>query len=62
MFYCHCKSFKSDSQEKSTKILISWQELKNQLFLSFLSTDSFKVDKKSNVDCSRQKPFICEKN
>ena len=27
-------SFKSDGQEKSTKILISWQELKNQ-FLSF---------------------------
>ena len=26
--------FKSDGQEKSTKILISWQELKNQ-FLSF---------------------------
>ena len=25
---------KSDGQEKSTKILISWQELKNQ-FLSF---------------------------
>ena len=27
-------TFKSDGQEKSTKILISWQELKNQ-FLSF---------------------------
>ena len=27
-------SFKSDGQEKSTEILISWQELKNQ-FLSF---------------------------
>ena len=26
--------FKSDGQEKSTKILISWEELKNQ-FLSF---------------------------
>ena len=31
---------KSDGQEKSTKILISWQELKNQ-FLSFLFIDSF---------------------
>ena len=28
------KVLKSDCQEKSTKILISWQELKNQ-FLSF---------------------------
>ena len=27
-------AFKSDGKEKSTKILISWQELKNQ-FLSF---------------------------
>ena len=24
-----------------------------------LSIDSFLVDKKPNVDCSRQKPFIC---
>ena len=30
----HLLVFKSDGQEKSTKILISWQELKNQ-FLSF---------------------------
>ena len=28
------KGIKSDGQEKSTKILISWQEFKNQ-FLSF---------------------------
>ena len=30
------RTFKSDGQEKSTKILISWQELKNK-FLSFLA-------------------------
>ena len=28
--------FKSDGQEKSTKILISWQELKNQFLLFFV--------------------------
>ena len=33
-FYRQGQAFKSDGQEKSTKILISWQELKNQ-FLSF---------------------------
>ena len=43
--------YKSDGQEKSTKILISWQELKNQ-FLSFFCS----------LDCSRQKLYICEKN
>ena len=39
--------------EKSTKMLTSWQELKNQ-FLSFLSIGSFQVYKKPNVDCSRR--------
>ena len=29
-------SFKSDGQEKSTKILISWQELKNELLSFFV--------------------------
>ena len=29
-------SFKSDGQEKSTKILVSWQELKNQFLLFFV--------------------------
>ena len=28
----------------------------------FLFIDSSYVDKKPNVDCSCQKPFICEKN
>ena len=31
---CVVLTFQSDGQEKPTKILISWQELKNQ-FLSF---------------------------
>ena len=29
---------------------------------SLESVDSFYVDKKPNIDCSRQKPIICEKN
>ena len=40
--------FKSDGQENSSKILISRQELKNR-FLSFLSIDSFWVDKEGDV-------------
>ena len=55
------RKFKSDGQEKSTKILISWQELKNK-FLSFFVHRQLLVDKKPNVDCSRQKAIICEKN
>ena len=42
--------FKSTGKEKSTKLLISWQDLENQ-FLSFLFIDSFLVDKKPEVDC-----------
>ena len=34
-----CKSFESDGQEKSTKILILLKEWKSQLFLSFLFID-----------------------
>ena len=34
LFIGRFNSFKSDGQEKSTEILISWQELKNK-FLSF---------------------------
>jgi len=40
--------FKKDGQENSSKILISWQELKKR-FLSFLSIDSFWVDKERDV-------------
>ena len=54
--------FKSDSQEKSSKILISWLELKNQFFSFFLSIDTFQVDKNIDVDCSSKKHFICKKN
>ena len=32
----HTSELKSDGQEKSTKILISWQELKNQFLLLFV--------------------------
>ena len=34
--------FKSDGQEKSTKVLISWQELKNE-FLSFFVHRTLKL-------------------
>ena len=31
-------------------------------FLHIFSTDIFHVDKKRDVNCMLQKPFICEKN
>ena len=58
---CHPPQLETCETEKSTKILISWQELKNQ-FLNFLFIESFQVNKKPNGDCSHHKPFICQKN
>ena len=60
LYVSSATSLRRAKQKKSTKILISWQELKNQV-LSFLFIDSFQVYKKPNVDCSRRKPFIGEK-
>ena len=41
--------FKSEGQENSSKILLSWQELKNRFLSLSLSIDSFWVDKKRDV-------------
>ena len=39
-----------------------WQELKNRFLSFFFSIDIFCIDKKRDVNCFHQKPFICKKN
>ena len=35
---------------------------KKTISFIFLSMDTFQADKKPDVDCSRQKPFVCERD
>ena len=56
-------SLDQDLKSNGQSILSNeWQELKNWFLSFFFSTDIFYMDKKRDVNCFHQKPFICEKN